>query len=149
MAVSAVNIRFRLKRSKHISLVLSGALATGSWAGCNSDPEETPPQPDPVSAQNTYTNNHYVGTGSHGGYYHAPYHSWFPYPYNYYSPDRGYFHGGNWTPEPNRSPIAASKPSPAAAQSFNARANPAASAAKGGSIARGGFGGSSHSSSAA
>ncbi len=150
MAASAVNIQSRVKRSKHISLVLSGTLATSSWTGCGPDPTDAPPPANAVSAENTYTNNHYVSGGHGGGYYHAPYHSWFPYPYNYYSPNLGYYHGGNWTRAPNQSPIAASKPTPTATQNVGARtASSTSSGSTGGSISRGGFGSSSHGGSAA
>ena len=46
-----------------------------------------------VAADRTYSNNEYIpGVG----YYHAPYHAWFPHPYNYHDPARGYFAGGLW-----------------------------------------------------
>ena len=82
------------------------------------------------------TNNTYVA--SHG-YWHAPYHNWYPYPYNYFDPARGYFHGGQWSPAPHESTITASRP--LAANSSGA-GKPSSSS----HISRGGFGG--HSSSA-
>lgn len=35
------------------------------------------------------------------GYYHAPYHTWHPFPYNFYSPGVGYYRGGSYYPEPD------------------------------------------------
>ena len=136
-----------VKRTQHISLVLSGALAMGVHSGCDSHSAQSPPT-DWVSEDNTYTNNHYVSANGYHAYYHAPYRAWFPLPYNYYSPNQGYYHGGNWTPQPNQSPITASKPISTAARSINSKAGSSSSArSKSGSISRGGFGHSSHSSS--
>jgi len=55
------------------------------------------PASNPISATQTYANNDYVpGVG----YYHAPYHAWHPYPFNYHDPMRGYFAGGLWAAAP-------------------------------------------------
>jgi len=127
-----------MKRSGKVVLVLSGALAAGGLAGCDSSYDFPPPQ---VSADNTYTNNYYVrGVG----YYHAPYRGWYPYPYNYYLPGQGYYHGGNWTSEPHPSTVAASQPTTESVHSAN---NKGSAAARSGSISRRGFGSSSHSTS--
>ena len=135
-----------MKRSKTIHLVLSGALAGSVLTGCGPSEEPTmmPPQP-PLSDSESYTNNHHV----HGvGYYHAPYRSWFPYPYNHYIPGRGYFHGGNWSGDPHASATTASQPtSTAVRQAQSARATSAStSTSSSGHLSgtsRGGFGGSS------
>jgi hypothetical protein len=114
-------------------LVLSGALAT-STVGCNRP--EWGDDSGGLSANNTYTNNQYV----HGvGYYHAPYHAWFPIPFNTYQAGRGYYHGGTWTPAPNTSAVMASRPSPQVAAQ--------AQAAHRGAVSRGGFGSSIRSGS--
>jgi uncharacterized membrane protein YgcG len=93
-----------MKRSKQIVLLFSGALATTAIpTGC-SDGEPQPPEPSPTTPQLSVAaatssdrkeqqNNSYVpGLG----YYQSIYHSWFPYPFNYYYPDWGYYYGGNW-----------------------------------------------------
>jgi hypothetical protein len=79
-----------------VTLVLSGALLPG----CD-DPWQT--QNDPPSPQ--ITNNTYAPGY---GYWHAPYHSWYPYPYNYFRPGYGYYHGGIYSAAPDFSPIRAS-----------------------------------------
>ena len=117
-----------MKRSKEIVLVLS-ALAAG--AGC----ERSQPVMR-LSADNVYTNNHYVpGVG----YYHAPFHGWFPFPYNSYASGRGYYYGGNWNAAPDQQQVAASRPtadSVSHAQSTHTAA-----------VRRVGFGGSTRGSS--
>ena len=131
-----------MKRSRKIVLVLSGTLATGAFVGCQQSYDGT--SAPAVSESASYTNNHYMpGVG----YYHAPYRGWYPYPYNYYAADRGFFHGGNWTSEPHQSPVTTSQPTPISAHAANVRASPVpgrSSAGKSRSISRGGFGGSSH-----
>jgi len=88
-----------MKRSSVVVLVVSGALL----AGCNSYDDNS------WEDSQTYTNNHYVAGR---GYYHAPYRSWYPFPYNYYDAERrSYYHGGNYTTDPHVSAITASQPS--------------------------------------
>jgi hypothetical protein len=114
-------------------LVLSGALATTPM-GCDRGPDWGDDQEQSLSAENTYTNNHYV----HGvGYYHAPYHAWFPYPYNSYQAGRGYYHGGNWTSEPKVSATMASNP--------GVQTVKMAQSAHHSAVSRGGFGSSARS----
>ena len=168
-----------MKRSKQIRLVLLGGVTAGVVAGC----DRTPPPPpsfasshfepntngvntNDVSASGVYTNNHYIPGR---GYYHAPYHSWYPQPYNYYLASRGFFHGGQWTAQPFNSPVVVSRPaidvaramgrspssvhpsaSPGSASSTKS-ASPSSPGKSGsssvGGTSRGGFGGSSTSSS--
>jgi hypothetical protein len=40
-----------------------------------------------------YPMNHFLPGA---GYYHAPYHAWFPMPFNQHDPNRGWFRGGKW-----------------------------------------------------
>lgn len=153
-----------MKRSHHIRLALSGAVASALWTtGCQRD--DVPANSAPaVSTNQVYTNNHYV---SGVGYYHAPYGGWYARPFNTYLPGRGYYHGGDWWPTPYSGPIVVSTPRPEAAESANfktasLRPQPAnfgssgassfnsgsrAGSSEGSGISRGGFGGSHSSSS--
>ena len=89
--------RTKMKKSSAVVLVISGAVL----AGCDSSSSGW-------GSSQTYTNNHYV---SGRGYYHAPYHAWYPFPYNHYDPvRRGYYHGGNYSSEPHVSAVTASRP---------------------------------------
>src|SRR5580698_8030992 len=91
-----------MKRSSAVTLVISGALL----AGC--DNQSTRNTGDWSSGTNApITNNTYVA--GHG-YWHAPYHSWYPYPYNYYRPGFGYYYGGSYFDHPDLSPIHISSP---------------------------------------
>lgn len=123
-----------MKRSNSIRLWFTGTLAGASLVGCGSNSDEERTQ---LSAGQTYTNNHYVRGA---GYYHAPYGAWFARPYNSFTPGQGYFHGGQWSSEPNVASLQASQPAPEAvrqAQQLHNKATPA------GGIRRGGFGTSS------
>src|SRR5262245_16561769 len=109
-------------------LMISGALAGGA-VGCSQSDDIVP-----VSADRTYTNNHYIpGVG----YYHAPYHGWYPFPYNSYSPQRGYYYGGNWNAYPDEQKETASRPSSSHVTSARSKQEAAR---------RGGFGSSSRRS---
>ncbi len=121
-----------MKRTTQLKLLLLGTLAGIPFTGCDQGQESWPP----LSAENTYTNNYHVP--GHG-YYHAPYHGWYSFPYNYYEPGRGYFHGGNWTSQRNESPELASRPN---AESVS-RINQSRSNSTSHSTTRHGFGGSS------
>ena len=110
-----------MKKSRFVTLVLAGALV----GGCDQD---DPPngRGEEKSANPLVTNNTYVAGR---GYYHAPYHGWYQYPYNAYRPGHGYYHGGLYSPTPEVSPITASQPHPIAGLSSSGPA-----------IQRGGFG---------
>ena len=86
-----------MKKSSVVVLVISGALLAGCDSSDNSSWEPS----------QTYTNNHYAAGR---GYYHAPYHAWYPFPYNYRDPSRGYYHGGQYTSDPHVSSITQSQP---------------------------------------
>ncbi len=117
-----------MKRSQQVILVLSGAL-TAAPLSCSRSPDQVE-----LSSNSSYTNNHYV----HGvGYYHAPYHAWFPFPYNSYAPGRGYYHGGTWSTEPHQSSVRVSQPAPSVVHTAQASHNNA--------VRRSGFGSSSRS----
>ena len=136
-----------MKRSRKIVLVLSSTLATGALIGCRPTYDSDASLADiSESESESYTNNHFV-LGA--GYYHAPYHAWYPYPYNWYISGHGYYHGGSWTSEPHQSPVTASQPTPAAARAAGLQTGHTTRGSSGGkssSIARGGFGGSAHGS---
>ncbi len=118
-----------MRRSKEIVLVLS-AMAAGTIGCRQSEPALR------LSTENVYTNNHYVPGA---GYYHAPYHAWFPFPYNAYMPGRGYYHGGNYNTFPDERNVTASQPTVGAVS----RAESQHTAA----VRRGGFGTSARSAS--
>ncbi len=93
-----------MKKSRRIRLVLIGSLSAGAFNGCSPADQ----RPGAISTAGVYTNDHHVpGIG----YYHAPYHAWYPMPYNSYDlARRKYFHGGQWTEQPHRSIINISAP---------------------------------------
>jgi hypothetical protein len=93
---------------------------------------------DPVVDGQEYQNNYYVPGA---GYYHAGYHSFYPYRYNHFDASLGgYYHGGGWhsTADTTRN-FASSVPTPSA----TAKANSSFRATSPSS--RGGFGKSSSS----
>ena len=108
-----------MKRSQHVSLVLSGVVASALWTtGCQQDDAavratNVPPM---LSTNQVYTNNEYV---SGVGYYHAPYGGWYARPFNSYLSGRGYYHGGDWWPTPYTGPVVVSTPRPEAVESAN------------------------------
>src|SRR6267154_3504591 len=65
---------------------------------------------DKMSAVNPgveYPNNHHVlGVG----YYHAAAQQWFPYPWNEYREDRGYYWNGMWNTTPDQKMVLKSTP---------------------------------------
>ncbi len=119
------------RRSHQVALVLLGTagvigLATvyDAWRqdAAAEDAASSAPTPVPVSADRVYANNDYIpGVG----YYHAPYHAWFPHPFNYHDPARGYFAGGLWQVAPWVLALSQSRPSDAAvATALNAQRQP-------------------------
>lgn len=131
-AFAATLAASQMKRSSTVLLVLSGALL----AGCSRNERTDSGVLDPDDT-NTYTNNTY--RASHG-YYHAPYHAWFPMPFGHFMPGRGYYSGGNFQPTPPAVPaMAASSPS----QVPKSRVTSSSSS----TTSRGGFGSNWRSSS--
>jgi hypothetical protein len=113
-----------VKRSRSIKLVLIGGFSAGALTSCG-------PSSSRVTAEDVFTNNHHV---SGVGYYHAPFHAWYPLPYNQYDPQtRRYYHGGQWNASPHESVINISSPTPQAVQQV----------AQQNSVRRSGFGSSS------
>ena len=113
----------RTKRSRRIRLILINGLSAGALASCS------PGGHSPVSADNVYTNNYFVPGA---GYYHAPFRSFYPLPYNHFDGrTQRYFYGGNWGTAPFESITNVSSPTPAAAASVEAMRT---------DITRGGFG---------
>lgn len=115
------------RRSKQVALVLLGTMGVvggvvvwDAWRRAAPDefPSSTLPEAPsatatpvaPVEANRTYQNNEFVPGA---GYYHAPYHSWFPFPFNHHDPARGYFAGGLWHAAPFAADLLSSRPSPA------------------------------------
>ena len=129
-----------MKKSTAVTLIISGALAAGcndrNW-GYNSGYYGGGYGTNQVITNNTYVQGY--------GYWHAPYHDWFPYPYNYYRPGYGYFHGGFYSEEPQRSLVTSSSPlaSSFGGSSFDG-SHSYGSAGEHAGVSRGGFGGSAH-----
>lgn len=121
-----------------VTLVLSGALISG----CNNQSNQTSGG-DWDYADQSVTNNTYVAGR---GYYHAPYHAWYEYPYNYYRPGYGYYYGGLWNPARNESTVVYSKPGYSGSSGSSSHFSSSSSHSSS-SISRGGFGHSGSSSS--
>jgi hypothetical protein len=120
-----------VKRSRSVTRLLLGGLTAGALA--SSAAAQTPAPR--VSPSNFYTNDLQIPGA---GFYHAPFQGFYPLPYNHYDPQRRqYFAGGQWRPEPHRSIVNISAPTPEAAQRAEAMRT---------DLRRGGFGstGSSH-----
>jgi hypothetical protein len=83
-----------------------------------------------------YTNNHYLPGA---GYYHAPYHAWYPLPYNAYDPARGYYHGGVWTREPDENTLRVSQPDSTSVKKAQAAHDTTVRRSGFGSSSRGGY----------
>ena len=126
-----------VKRSSSVVLVLSGTLLSGCGRAGPADVGLI----DPADT-NTYTNNTYQPSQ---GYYHAPYHAWYPMPYGHFQPGRGYYYVGAFQDTPHSYPaVSASSPS----QSAKAQLAPSGSTVSGSATtSRGGFGSSAHSTS--
>jgi hypothetical protein len=123
-----------MKKSTVVTLVLSGTLAGGCDSRGAADDWST------EGATPTVTNNTYVPGR---GYYHAPYHGWFPYPFNCFRPGLGYYHGGRYTATPEAGEIIARHP-PALTRGAGAGDGLPTSAH---AISRGGFGLTGHGGS--
>jgi hypothetical protein len=107
--------------------VLAGGAAAGALAGCA--------RPLRVSHDDVYPNDYQVpGVG----YYHAPFHAFYPLPYNSRNQAHGqYYYGGQWGPAPHQSIVNISAPTVEAATKAEAVRT---------DITRGGFGSTGRSS---
>lgn len=129
----------RRRRSQTIALALlgaTGALGVGlMWqAWRDAAPEEGAAEPT-VTADREYSNNEYLpGVG----YYHAPFHRWFPFPLNHHDPALGYYAGGAWQTTPLAAGLVRSRPEPDAARAAQQKQRETLSGA--GGAARGGAG---------
>jgi hypothetical protein len=118
-----------VKRTRSIRLVLIGGLSAGAVTGCGPSGRQT----GPISADNVYTNDHYIPGA---GYYHAPFQAWFARPYNQFDPqNQRYFYGGQWGPARHESFTNISHPTSAAAAAAQAQRT---------DVRRSGFGSTSH-----
>lgn len=141
-----------MKKSEQIVLLLSGALAAGFGLAAISDPNPSAGDWGGSAYDNEnqdQQNNSYMpGVG----YYHSPFHAWYPVSFNTHDPNRGYYYGGSWHAAPFAGIVpSSSRPSPAGWMSMHlARGNSGYSGGSGGffstlghdfgSISRGGFG---------
>jgi hypothetical protein len=117
-----------VKRSRSIKLVLVGSLAAGALSGCGPGGVHDAP----ITTDRVYTNNFYVPGA---GYYHAPFRTFFPFPYNHFDSGTGrFFYGGVWSPVPCQNITNISSPTASAAASAEAQRT---------DIPRGGFGSTS------
>lgn len=141
-------------------LVAAGALGLPLLVGLSRCSEERSEKaPTELSADQEVANNSFLpGVG----YYHAPFHAWFPMPYNQFEPSRGYYRGGSWHKEkddqddllPGRAlhtggirSMPVSRPSEEAVSRANSALRAHSSAPLGhapAGVTRGGFGSSSH-----
>jgi hypothetical protein len=124
----------RRRASRHVTLVLSGALTCAGVAGCGPSAEQLEVQA--LNDPRAYTNNSYV---SGRGYYHSTARVWYPYSWGQHDVTRGYFYDGKWSQTPQVSPS-----HPTSTPVGVGRVVAGSSSA---GIARGGFGSSARSSS--
>ena len=164
--------RFQKRRRRRSHQVVTPLLVTAGLlglpvafglSGCAREEKLlVEPTPPVVNAEQSYPNNYFLPGA---GYYHAPFHAWYPFPYNHYVGNRGWYRGGSWRssaqadlPEredESRAGAFLGRPSTGMTNSFHAdasrpspeavsRANAAASArARSSVLPRGGFGHSS------
>ncbi len=88
--------------------MLLGSLGAGALA-------VSAPAAEPRVTPERYFTNDVQIPGA--GYYHAPFHGFYPHPYNHYDTQRRmYFYGGQWATEPHRSIVNISTPTEDAAR---------------------------------
>ncbi len=134
------------------------AIGLSQCSSDHDDSDQASGTPPTVSTAQSYPNNYFLPGA---GYYHSPFHAWFPFPFNHYVAGRGWYRGGDWrpaaTPDPQEnsaiSRLNASFPrsSPASVADLRAgtstptaeaasRANAAAESHFRSTVSRGGFG---------
>lgn len=120
-----------MRKPENIALGIVGAVAGGlAITALSSRVTDRPSVPvssyrsssgtrsNPVPFQERdYQNGEYVPTI---GYYHAPYHNFFFYPWNHYDTSKGYYRGGQWFPQMLSGIVPASRPSAEALQRLRA-----------------------------
>jgi len=121
------------KRSTQVKLILLGGIASGALVGCSDQSAKGLP-----ASEHVYPNDHYVAGV---GYYHAPFHNWYPERYNASRTIQPglppmYYFGGQWGPKPYESIVNLSAPSSDGLRALD-RVNS--------QVSRGGFGSSYHS----
>jgi hypothetical protein len=133
-----------MKKSTAVTLVISGAL----MVSCHQRPYSY--YGSSSGTNGLITNNTYVAGR---GYWHAPFYDWYPYPYNYFRPGYGYYHGGMYSSEPQLSTITSSAPRGSSSGFFSGGSSGSGwsggshgsfSGSDGGGVSRGGFGGIGH-----
>lgn len=117
-----------MKRSRAVVLVLSGGVLVGCGKATAPGYSSSWSTND-LTREQVLTNNTYV---EGRGYYHAPYHAYFPYPYNYFVPGFGYYHGGRYTAAPYQSSLSASRPGRSYYQAENGQPRSDANTTRGG-----------------
>lgn len=130
-----------MKRSALVTLVLSGSLL----AGCDEPGQEQVQSLEEQNGfQDTLTNNTYL---EGQGYWHAPFHAWYPFPYNDYRPGLGYYAGGRFLDHPDTTPVTVTtyRSRSGTVYSSGGSLGVGSSSSHSSSISRGGFGGSAHS----
>ena len=106
-------------KSRRILLLLSGALATGlGVVGCDDHKPAQRGADGNLFSDGAYNNDRDRENNSYIqgiGYYHSPYHAWYPFPFNFHTAGRGYYYGGSWHQDAFSGPApSASRPSAAA-----------------------------------
>jgi hypothetical protein len=144
-----------------IGVPLAIGLAYRALADDREDVTSSSSSTPAVDTATAYPMNHFLPGA---GYYHAPYHAWFPMPFNFHDNSRGWFRGGQWRTTPmedeaerrdaartsgfvssrgyvggNAARVMTSRPNPEAVQ----RANAGALTHHKANVIRGGFGSSS------
>jgi hypothetical protein len=112
-----------VKRSTAVALVLSGAIL----GGCSRRNEQAQSPEAGLKNAQVVTNDTYI---EGRGYYHSPFHAWYPFPYNFYSPGLGYYRGGSYYSQPD---LVLPKPS------YPGRSMAMKSPAQNEEVSRGGF----------
>jgi hypothetical protein len=112
--------------------VLLGSFSAGALAATASAAEGR------VTPESYYINDHYIpGVG----YYHAPFHAFYPQPYNFYDVAlKMYFYGGRWSETRHQSIINISTPPPEVARAAEAMRTDLRQGTTGGYVHRSGFG---------
>ncbi len=119
-----------MKRSRIVTRVLLSGVSVGAFSACGAKLPQAGGVTAEISPEVYYANDHFIPGA---GYYHAPFHGFFPLAYNHYDPARKlYFFGGQWAAQPHQSIVNLSAPTADAARAAQGMRT---------DISRGGFGG--------